>query len=47
MLPAIPLIHPAFPLPCLAQVVYETLPGWQQDISKARSWEDLPENARK
>ena len=30
-----------------AQVVYETLPGWKQDISKCRRWEDLPENARK
>lgn len=29
------------------QVVYETLPGWKQDISKVRRWEDLPENARK
>ncbi|KAL6768109.1 hypothetical protein ACKKBF_B37840 [Auxenochlorella protothecoides x Auxenochlorella symbiontica] len=30
-----------------AEVVWETLPGWQQDISKARTWEDLPENAKK
>ncbi|KAL4438177.1 hypothetical protein ABPG77_010538 [Micractinium sp. CCAP 211/92] len=29
------------------EVVYETLPGWKQDISKVRTWEDLPENARK
>ena len=29
------------------QVVYETLPGWKQDISKVRTWADLPENARK
>lgn len=29
------------------QVVYETLPGWKQDISKVRTWEDLPENARR
>ncbi|EFN56347.1 hypothetical protein CHLNCDRAFT_35084 [Chlorella variabilis] len=28
------------------EVVYETLPGWKQDISKVRTWEDLPENAR-
>lgn len=28
------------------QVEYETLPGWQQDISKVRRWEDLPPNAR-
>ena len=26
--------------------IYETLPGWQEDISGARTWEDLPENAR-
>lgn len=30
-----------------AEVQYETLPGWQADISQARQWEDLPENARK
>lgn len=29
------------------EVEYETLPGWRQDISKARSWEELPENAQK
>ncbi|KAJ3046821.1 hypothetical protein HK097_000483 [Rhizophlyctis rosea] len=28
------------------EVVYETLPGWQQDISKARRFEDLPQNAQ-
>ncbi|MCB9496011.1 MAG: adenylosuccinate synthase [Fibrobacteria bacterium] len=27
--------------------VYETLPGWMQDTSKAVSWADLPENAKK
>ena len=27
--------------------VIEYLPGWKQDISGARKWEDLPENARK
>ncbi len=27
--------------------VYETLPGWQQDISDARTWDALPENAQK
>jgi len=27
--------------------VLETLPGWQQDITKARTMNDLPENARK
>ncbi|MCC8193261.1 MAG: adenylosuccinate synthase [Deltaproteobacteria bacterium] len=26
--------------------VYETLPGWDEDITGAKSWEDLPENAR-
>lgn len=29
------------------EVVYEDLPGWKQDISKVRAWDDLPENARK
>jgi adenylosuccinate synthase len=29
------------------EVVYETLPGWKEDISKARKWDDLPENAQK
>lgn len=28
-------------------VVYEELPGWKEDISKARSWDELPENAQK
>ena len=28
------------------QPVYEELPGWKQDISGCRSWDDLPENAR-
>lgn len=28
------------------QVVYETLPGWKQDISGVRTWEDLPQAAR-
>ncbi len=28
------------------QPVYETLPGWSADISAARSWQDLPPNAR-
>ncbi|MFP4325597.1 MAG: adenylosuccinate synthase [Desulfonatronovibrio sp.] len=27
--------------------VYEEFPGWPGDISKAGSWEDMPENARK
>ena len=29
------------------EVVYETMPGWTEDISKARTFEDLPENARR
>lgn len=27
--------------------VYETVPGWQEDISKAKSFEELPVNAQK
>jgi adenylosuccinate synthase len=27
--------------------VYETLPGWSQDITTARSWSDLPPEARR
>ena len=32
----------------LAEVepVYETLPGWNEDITKARGYDDLPDNAR-
>jgi len=30
-----------------AQVVYETHPGWNEDISNIKKFEDLPENARK
>src|SRR5690625_6287825 len=30
----------------LASPFYETLPGWTEDISQARTFEDLPENAR-
>lgn len=29
------------------EVEYETMPGWKSDISKVRSYEDLPVNARK
>ncbi|KAG0205458.1 phosphoribosylaminoimidazole carboxylase ade2 [Mortierella sp. NVP41] len=29
------------------EVVYETLPGWKTDISKCRTFEDLPVNAQK
>jgi len=28
------------------QVVYETLPGWQSDISKVTRFENLPSNAK-
>jgi adenylosuccinate synthase len=28
------------------EVVYEQLPGWRQDISKAKSWDELPPNAK-
>jgi adenylosuccinate synthase len=27
--------------------VYETLPGWREDVSSVRRYEDLPENARR
>ena len=27
--------------------VYEELPAWQEDITGAKSWDDLPENAQK
>jgi adenylosuccinate synthase len=30
-----------------ARPVYETLPGWQEEISGARHWHELPENARR
>ncbi|CEP25133.1 unnamed protein product [Cyberlindnera jadinii] len=29
------------------EVVYETLPGWNQDITKIKSYDELPENAKK
>ena len=29
-----------------AQPIYEEFPGWQSDTTSARSWDDLPENAR-
>nr|QKY14990.1 adenylosuccinate synthase (ADDS) [Polytomella parva] len=28
------------------EIVYETMPGWKQDISKVREWNDLPQAAR-
>jgi len=29
------------------EVIYETVPGWSEDISKARNFEDLPVNAQR
>ncbi len=29
-----------------AEPVYEEFPGWQEDISACKSWDELPENAR-
>ena len=39
-----------FPFPTLLErcrPVLTAVPGWQQDISAVRAWEDLPENARR
>lgn len=30
-----------------ARPVYETLPGWEKPLSGCKTWEDLPENARR
>jgi adenylosuccinate synthase len=30
-----------------ARPIYEELPGWDEPLSRARSLEDLPENARR
>jgi len=30
-----------------AEPVYESLPGWQEETSACRAWEELPENARR
>ncbi len=38
--PAVPHILEA------CRPVYEELPGWKEDISQVRVWEELPENAR-
>ena len=27
--------------------VYETMPGWLEDISECRTWSEIPENAKK
>ncbi|MBI3152855.1 MAG: adenylosuccinate synthetase, partial [Chloroflexi bacterium] len=29
------------------ETIYQTVPGWKEDISKARSFEELPVNAQK
>jgi adenylosuccinate synthase len=31
----------------IVEVEYESLPGWSQDISKAKRFEDLPVNAQR
>jgi len=39
-----------FPFPAAlsdAKPVYEYMDGWKTDVSKCRTWEELPENARK
>ena len=28
------------------EVVYESLPGWNEDITVCKTWEELPENAQ-
>jgi adenylosuccinate synthase len=28
------------------QPIYETMPGWKQDLSQIRRWDDLPHEAR-
>jgi adenylosuccinate synthase len=30
-----------------AEPIYETMPGWDEDVSGARQIEDLPDNARR
>ena len=30
----------------MCEPVYETMPGWQSDISGIRNWWDLPEEAK-
>ncbi|MEI6513305.1 MAG: adenylosuccinate synthetase, partial [bacterium] len=29
-----------------AEPIFETIPGWQSDTTKARKWNELPTNAR-
>jgi len=40
-------IFPINPLLNIATPVYETLPGWNEDISTIRDFNELPENAKK
>jgi adenylosuccinate synthase len=28
------------------ELIYQTVPGWKEDISKVRSFDELPENAK-
>lgn len=30
-----------------AEVIYEDIPGWKSDISKCRSWDQMPDNAKR
>ncbi len=39
----VPMTQTEFPR---AVPIYETFPGWDEDISKARALDDLPRNAR-
>ncbi len=42
--PDIIFLHNGYKLQC--EVQYETLAGWQSDISGIRTWEELPQAAR-
>jgi adenylosuccinate synthase len=45
------VIHQTIPNQLLeveaAKPVYETLPGWQSDTTRCKTWDELPENAQK
>lgn len=45
------VIHQTIPNQLLeveaAKPIYETLPGWQSDTTKCKTWDELPENAQK
>jgi adenylosuccinate synthase len=30
-----------------AEAIYETLPGWEEEINEVREWSGLPDNARR